>query len=49
MKLLYYDSEGEEEQVTEDAGPSQLSLCGTQGESTERGDATEVVVEDVVE
>ena len=49
MKFLYSDSEGEDEQATEDVGPSQPSSRGTQGEATELGDATEVVVEDVVE
>ena len=49
MKLLYSDSEGEDEQVTEGAGPSQTSPCGTQGKENELGDATGVVIEDVVE
>ena len=49
MKLLYTDSEGEDEQATEEAGPSQPSQRRTQGEVTELGDPTEVVVEDVVE
>ena len=49
MKLLYSDSEGEDEQATEGAGPSQTSPRGTQGEETELGDATGVVIEDVVE
>ena len=49
MKLLYSDSEGEDEHATEDAGPSQTSPHRTQGEETELGDASGVVVEDVVE
>ena len=49
MKLLYSDSEGEDEQATEEAGPSQSSPCGAQGEEAEPGGATGVVVEDVVE
>ena len=49
MKLLYFDSEGEDEHATEDAGPSQTSPHRTQGEETELGDASGVVVEDVVE
>ena len=49
MKLLYSDSEGEDEQATEEVGPSQPSPRGTQGEAAELGDATKVVIEDVVE
>ena len=49
MKLLYSDSDGEDEQAIEEAGPSQTSPCGDQGEEAEPGGATGVVVEDVVE
>ena len=49
MKLLYSDSEGEDDQGVEDIGPSQNSLRGTQGDVAELGDGGGVFVEDVVE
>ena len=49
MKLLYSDSEGEDEQATEDAGHSQPSPRGDQGEAIELAGTTDVVIEDVVE
>ena len=49
MKLLYSDSEGEDEHATEDAEPSQPSPRGDQGEATELAGTTDVVIEDVVE
>ena len=51
MKLLYSDSEGEDEQnVEENNRPSRASPSGTQGAVTGSGVGEEnVVVEDVVE
>ena len=49
MKLLYSDSEGEEEQATDDPGPSQIPPHGAQGEETEFSDESGAVVEDVAE
>ena len=50
MKLLYSDSEGEDNQGVENIGPSLVLPSGTQGETTGFGDGGEgVVVEDVVE
>ena len=48
MKLLYSDSEGEDDQGVEDIGPSQNSPRGTQGDAAGPGDGGEGV-EDVVE
>ena len=41
MKLLYSDSEGEEEHATEDPGPSQIPSHGAPGEEAEFGDVAE--------
>ena len=49
MKLLYSDSEGEDEHATEDAGPSHISPCRTQDEAAKLGDGVGVVVEELVE
>ena len=51
MKLLYSNSEGEDEQnVEEDTGPSRALPSGTQGAVTGFGVGEEdVIVEDVIE
>ena len=49
MKLLYSDSEGEEEHATEDPGASQIPPHGAQVEETEVGDESGAGVGDIAE